>query len=54
MSAYWDIDAHSAYDMFSKYLIVNFICPTSVFGVGFFSDCAFSCSLPSRFFLNER
>ena len=32
------IAAHSAYDMFSwyKYLIVNLVFPTSVFGVGIF------------------
>ena len=36
MAAYWGIAAHSAYDMFSKYkyIIVNFVFPTSVFGVG--------------------
>ena len=36
MAAYWEIAAHSAYDMFSgyKYLIVNLVFPTSVFGVG--------------------
>ena len=39
MAAYWEIVAHSAYDMFSKYkyLIVNIVFPTSVFRVGFFS-----------------
>ena len=33
-----EIAAHLAYDMFSwyKYLIVNLIFPTSVFGVGIF------------------
>ena len=38
MVAYWEIAAHSAYDMFSKYkyLIVNLVFPTWVFGVGFF------------------
>ena len=38
VTAYWEIAAHSAYDMFSKYkcLIVNLIFPTSVFGVGIF------------------
>ena len=38
MTAYWEIAAHSAYDMFSKYkyLIVNLVFPTSVFGVGIF------------------
>ena len=41
---YWEIAAHSAYDIFSKYkyLIVNLVFPTSVFGVGFLFDCAFS------------
>ena len=36
VAAYWEIAAHSAYDMFSmyKYLIVNFVFPTLVFGVG--------------------
>ena len=36
MTAYWEIAAHSAYDMFSKYKypIVKFDFPTSVFGVG--------------------
>ena len=28
---YWEIAAHSAYDMFSRY---NLVFPTSVFGVG--------------------
>ena len=34
--AFWEIAAHSAYDMFSKYkyLIVHLIFPTTVFGVG--------------------
>ena len=43
------IAAHSAYDMFLwyKYLIVNLIFPTSIFGVGIFSGCAFSWPLPS-------
>ena len=33
---YWEIDAHSAYDMFckNKCLIVNCFFPASVFGVG--------------------
>ena len=33
---YWEITAHSAYDIFSKYkyLIVNLVFPTSGFGVG--------------------
>ena len=34
MAAYSEIAAHSAYDMFSKYLIVNLVFPASVFGVG--------------------
>ena len=36
MTAFWEIAAHSAYDMFStyKYIIVNLFFPTSVFGVG--------------------
>ena len=31
MAAYWEIAAHSAYDVFSKYkyLIVNLVLPTS-------------------------
>ena len=35
MAAYWEIAAHSAYDVFDKYkyLIVNLIFPTSVLGV---------------------
>ena len=36
MVAYWEIAAHSAHDMFSKYLIVNLVCRTSVFGLGIF------------------
>ena len=38
------IAVHSAYEMFSwhKYLIVSLFFPALVFGVGFFSDCAFS------------
>ena len=38
MAAYLEIAAYSAYDMFSKYkyLIVNLVFPTSVFGVGIF------------------
>ena len=40
MAAYWEIAAHSANDMFSKYkyLIVNL----PVFGVGISTFCAFS------------
>ena len=36
MAAYWEIAAHSAYNMFSKYkyLIVNLVFPILVFGVG--------------------
>ena len=36
VTAYWEIAAHSAFDMFSKcwYLIGNLVFPTSVFGVG--------------------
>ena len=36
MAAYWEIAAHLAYNMFSKYkyLIVNLVFPTSVFEVG--------------------
>ena len=35
VAAYWEIAAHSTYDMFSKYkyLIVNLVFPTSVFGM---------------------
>ena len=38
MTAYLEIAAHSAYDMFSKYkyLIVNLVFPTSVFWSGTF------------------
>ena len=38
MAADWEIAAHSAYDMFSKYknLIVNLIFPTPVFRSGIF------------------
>ena len=40
MAAYWETAAHSAYDMFSlnKYLIVNLVFLTSVFGVAHFPD----------------
>ena len=36
MAAYWEIAAHSAYDMFSKYkyLMNNLVFSTSFFGVG--------------------
>ena len=36
MAAYWEITAHSAYDIFSKYkyLVVNLVFPTSVSGEG--------------------
>ena len=35
MKAYWEIAAHSAYDMFAKhkYIIVNLVFPTTDFGV---------------------
>ena len=35
VAAYWEIAAHSAYNIFSKYkyLIVYFVFPTSGFGV---------------------
>ena len=38
MVAYWEVAARPAYDMFSKYkyLIVNLVFPTSVFGGGTF------------------
>ena len=36
MAVYLEIAAHSAYDMFSKYLIVNLVFPTSVFWSGNF------------------
>ena len=45
MAAYWKIAAHSAYAMFSKskYLIVNLVFLTLVFGVcELLSHCAFS------------
>ena len=36
MATYLEIAVHSSYDVFSKYkyLIVNLVFPTSVFGVG--------------------
>ena len=36
MAAYWEIAAHSAYDMVSKHkwLIINLVFPTSVVRVG--------------------
>ena len=35
VTAYWEIAAHSAYDMFSKYkYLVSLVFPASVFGVG--------------------
>ena len=36
MTSYWEIAAHSAYDICSKYkyLIVKLVFPTSIFGVG--------------------
>ena len=44
MTFYWEIAAHLAYDMFSKYkyLIVNLVLPTSVLEWEFLSDCTFS------------
>ena len=36
------IAAHSAYDMFHGISLLVWFFPTSVFGVGIFSDCAFS------------
>ena len=46
MVAYWEIAAHSAYDMFSKYryLIVNlvFFFQSRFLEWEFLSDCAFS------------
>ena len=44
MAAYWEIAAHSTYDLFYKYLIVNLFFSTSVFGVGLrlFLSIAFS------------
>ena len=51
------IAAHSAYDMFSwyKYLIVSLVVSHLGFWSGnLFSDCAFSGSLPTCTFLNEK
>ena len=31
VAAYWEIASHSAYGVFSKYLIINYVFPTSVF-----------------------
>ena len=44
VAAYWEIAAHSAYDMFYKYkyLIVNLFFPLRFFEGEFHSDCAFS------------
>ena len=44
VAAYWEIAAHLAYDMFSKYkyLIVNLVFPTSVLLWECLSDCPFS------------
>ena len=44
MAAYWEIAAHSASDMFSKYkyLIVNLVFPPRFLELKFLSDCAFS------------
>ena len=43
MAAYWEIAAHSAYDMFSKYkyLIVNLFFPPLFLEWEYLSDCAF-------------
>ena len=50
--------AHLAYDMFSKYkyLIVNFVFPTSIFGVGFFLIAPFPdhCLLVLYYLVNKR
>ena len=37
VAANWEIAAHSAYDMLSKYkyLVVNLVFPSSVFGISF-------------------
>ena len=48
MAFYWEIAAHTAFDMFSnyKYLIANLVFPTSVspryLEWEFLSECAFS------------
>ena len=44
MAAYWEIAAHSAYDMFSKYkyLIIDLIFPISGLEWEFLSDYVFS------------
>ena len=44
MAAYWEIAAHSAYDMFfkHKYLIVNLVFPPRILEWEFLSDCDFS------------
>ena len=49
MVAYWELAAHSAYDMFSKYkyLIVNLFFPPRFLKWEFLSDCATSRSLPT-------
>ena len=42
MVAYWEIAAHSAFSVFSKYkfLIVNLFFPPRFLELGFLSDCA--------------
>ena len=44
MTANWKIAAHSAYDMFSKYMyvIVNLFFPPRFLEWKFLSDCAFT------------
>ena len=62
MAAYWEIAAHLAYDMFSKYLIVNLVFSRFGFSSGYFlSNCAISLSLHTctfmydkRFFASDR
>ena len=37
VASYWEIATHSAYDMISyRYLVINLVFSTLVFGVGFF------------------
>ena len=57
MATFWEIAAHSAYEMFSwyRYLIVSLVFSH----LGFlewesFADCAFSCSLPTCTFLLQK
>ena len=49
------IAAHSAYDMFSwyKYLIDSFFFHLGFWSENLFSDCAFSCSLPTCTLLKQ-